>query len=79
MTKGTVMMEVFRIAPTAAYCGGAAYVAANNVEEAIATFCEEDYRKYEYEEASCKCDHVANMSYNINRPFVIFDDLYLKG
>ena len=31
-------MEVFRIAPTAAYCGGAAYVAARNVDEAIETF-----------------------------------------
>ena len=28
-------MEVFRIAPTALYCGGAAYVAARNTEEAI--------------------------------------------
>ena len=33
-------MEVFRIAPTAAYCGGAAYVAAKTTEEAIKTFCE---------------------------------------
>ncbi len=32
------MMEVFRIKTTAAYCGGAAYVAANDVEEAIKTF-----------------------------------------
>ena len=38
-------MEVFRIKPTAAYCGGAAYVAARHVDEAIKTFCEEDYRK----------------------------------
>ena len=47
------MMEVFRIAPTAAYCGGAAYVAARNVDEAIETFCENDYRKFEYEEGVC--------------------------
>lgn len=69
-------MKVFRIAPTKAYTGGAAYVAANNTEEAIATFCEENYRKFEYEDASCECNHVANMSYDINRPFVIFDDIY---
>ena len=42
-------MEVFRIAPTAMYCGGAAYVAARRVDEAIETFCENDYRKFEYE------------------------------
>ena len=71
-------MEVFRISPTAAYCGGAAYVAAKNTEEAIKTFCEEDFRKYEYEEGNCECNHIANMSYNINIPFVIFDDLYLE-
>ena len=71
-------MEVFRIAPTAAYCGGAAYVAARYVDEAIETFCEEDYRKFEYEEGICTCNHVANMSYDIDKPFVIFDDLYLE-
>lgn len=71
-------MEVFRISPTAAYCGGAAYVAARNVDEAITTFCEENYRKFEYEEGICTCNHVANMSYDIDKPFVIFDDLYLE-
>ena len=71
-------MEVFRIKPTAPYCGGAAYVAARYVDEAIKTFCEEDYSKFEYEEGSCECNHVANMSYDIDRPFVIFDDLYLE-
>ena len=71
-------MEVFRIAPTAMYCGGAAYVAANNVEEAIKTFCEDDYRKFEYEEGNCTCNHVDNMSYNTDKPIVIFNDLYLE-
>lgn len=71
-------MDVYRISPTAAYCGGAAYVAANNVEEAIKTFCELDYRNYEYEEGSCTCNHVANMHYDIDRSFVIFNDLYLE-
>ena len=72
-------MKVFRISPTAAYCGGAAYVAAKNTEEAISTFCEENYRKFEYEEGDCTCNHVTNMSYDIDKPFVIFDDLYLEG
>lgn len=71
-------MKVFRIIPTVAYCGGAAYVAANNAEEAIKTFCENDYRNYEYKYGECTCDHVVNMSYNIDKPFVIFDDLYLE-
>ena len=71
-------MEVFRINPTAAYCGGAAYVAAKNTEEAIKTFCENDYRKFEYEEGDCTCNHVANMTYSIDTPFVIFDDLYFE-
>ena len=71
-------MEVFRIAPTAAYCGGAAYVAARRVDEAIETFYESDYRKFEYKEGVCTCNHVANMSYDIDKPFVIFDDLYLE-
>lgn len=71
-------MKVFRIAPTAAYCGGAAYVAARNVNEAIETFCEKDYRKFEYEEGVCTCNHVTNMHYDIDTPFVIFNDLYLE-
>ena len=71
-------MEVFRISPTTAYCGGAAYVAARNVDEAIKTFCENDYRNFEYEEGNCECNHVSNMSYNIEFPFVIFDDLYFE-
>ena len=71
-------MEVFRISPTEAFCGGAAYVAARNKEEAIATFCEENYRKYEYENASCECNNVVNMTYSIDTPFVIFDDLYIE-
>lgn len=71
-------MDVFRIAPTIAFGGGAAYVAARRVDEAIETFCENDYRKFEYEEGICTCNHVANMSYDIDRPFVIFDDLYLE-
>ena len=71
-------MKVFRITPTKPYTGGAAYVAANDIEEAIKTFCEENYRKYEYEEGSCECNHVAYMSYDITVPFVIFDDLYFE-
>lgn len=71
-------MKVFRITPTAAYCGGAAYVAAKNTEEAINVFCELDYRKFEYEEGKCTCNYVANMTYSIDTPFVIFDDLYLE-
>ena len=71
-------MEVFRIAPTRAYCGGAAYVAARRVDEAIKTFCEIDYRKFEYEEGVCTCNLVTNMNHNIDTPFVIFDDLYLE-
>ena len=71
-------MEVFRIAPTRAYCGGAAYVAARRVDEAIETFCESDYRKFIYEVCYCTCNHVPKMSYDIDKPFVIFDDLYLE-
>ena len=70
-------MDVYRLTSTAAYCGGAAYVAARRIDEAIKTFCENDYRKFEYEECKCTCAHVANMSYDIDKPFVIFDDLYL--
>jgi hypothetical protein len=72
------MMKVFRITPTEPYTGGAAYVAANDVEEAIKTFREEEYRDYEYNYGNCTCNHVSNMSYDIDRPFVIFDDLYLE-
>jgi hypothetical protein len=71
-------MDVYRISPTALYCGGAAYIAARTTEEAIETFCENEYRKYEYEEGMCTCNHVANMSYDIDRPFMIFDDLYVE-
>ena len=71
-------MKVFKITPTDPFTGGAAYVAANDVEEAIKTFREEDYRDYEYDYGNCTCDCVVNMSYDIDKPFVIFDDLYLE-
>ena len=71
-------MEVFRIAPTAAYCGGAAYVAARRVDEAIKTFCEDDFRDHEYKYGECTCNLVTNMHHDIDKPFVIFDDLYLE-
>lgn len=71
-------MDVYRISPTKPWCGGAAYVAAKTTEEAINTFCENNYRKFEYEEGACECNHIANMSYDIDKPFVIFDDLYLE-
>lgn len=71
-------MEVFRIAPTAAYCGGAAYVAARSVDEAIETFCEDDFRDHEYKYGECTCNLVTNMHHDIDKPFVIFDDLYLE-
>ena len=70
-------MKVFRITPTEQYSGGAAYVAANDVEEAIKIFRENDHRDYEYEYGDCICEHVVNMSYNTDKPFVIFDDLWL--
>lgn len=70
-------MKVFRITPTEPYTGGAAYVAANDVEEAIKTFRENDYRDYEYKYGNCTCNHVVNMSYDTDKPFVIFDDLWL--
>lgn len=70
-------MKVYRISPTAAYCG-AAYVAANDVEEAIKTFREDNFRDYEYKYGNCICNCVTNMHYNIDKPFVIFDDLYLE-
>lgn len=71
-------MDVYRISPTVAHCAGAAYAAARRIDEAIKIFCENDYRKFEYEEGRCTCAHVANMSYDIDRPFVIFDDLYIE-
>lgn len=71
-------MKVFRIAPTTTYCEGTAYVAARSTDEAIETFCESERRKFEYEKGICICNHVANMYYDIDKPFIIFDDLYLE-
>ena len=71
-------MKVYRIFPTAIFCCGAAYVAANDVEEAIKTFCEDDFRDHEYKYGECTCNYVTDMSYDIDKPFVIFDDLYLE-
>ena len=71
-------MKVYRIFPTAIFCCGAAYVAANEVEEAIKTVCEDDFRDHEYKYGECICNHVYNIIYDIDIPFVIFDDLYLE-
>ncbi len=70
-------MKVFRITPTELGTGGAACVAANNVEEAIKTFREVQYRDYEYVYGECTCIHIAKMSYDTDKPIVIFDNLYL--
>ena len=39
---------------------------------------DESFLKFEYEEGICTCNYVTNMSYDIDKPFVIFDDLYLE-
>ena len=68
-------MQVFRIDPTASYTHGVALVAAKDTDEAIKTFCDSEFRDYEYDEYECTCNIIVGMDYNTKEPTVIFDTL----
>lgn len=68
-------MQVFKIEPKAPYTYGAAIVAARDSNEAINTYCSEEYRNYKYDEYGCKCDIVIGLDYKTNSPIIIFDKI----
>lgn len=68
-------MQVFRIDPTASYTQGVALVAARDTNEAIKTFCDSEFRDYEYDEYECTCNIIVGMDYNTKEPTVILDTL----
>jgi len=68
-------MQVFRIDPTTPYTFGCGLVAARDTEEAIKTFCNTEFRDYEYDEYDCTCKIIIGLDYDTDNPKLILDTL----
>ena len=67
-------MQVYKITPTTEYSYGCAIVAANNREEAIKTFRDDDdYNDFLYDDAKCVCNIIDKLDYDCSEPTVIVD------
>jgi hypothetical protein len=71
-------MQVYRIEPKDRYCGGSALIAAKSTDEAIKTFCFDEYRSYIYEEYNCTCNIIVGLDYDTSVPQIIFNDIYIE-
>jgi hypothetical protein len=69
-------MQVYKITPTTEYSYGCAIVAANNREEAIKTFRDDDdYNDMLYDDAKCVCNIIDKLDYDCSEPTVIVDTI----
>ena len=69
-------MQVYKITPTIDYSWGCALVAANNREEAIKIYKEDDERNaWEYDEFREVCNIVDKLTYDCVEPTVILDTI----
>lgn len=66
-------MQVFKIESRAPYIFGAAIVAARDSEEAIKTYCDNEFRTYIYDNYEFKCDIIVGLDYKTDSPILIFD------
>jgi len=71
-------MQVYRIEPHVQYGGGSALVCATSTEEAIKTFCSDEFRSYTYDENNCTCNIIVGLDYDITVPMVMFNDIYIE-
>lgn len=65
--------NVFKIVPQVNYAYGIALVAACTKNEAISTFCSDDYNEHQYNEFSCSCEMIPAMNYETAKPQVILN------
>lgn len=68
-------MQVFKIEPKAPYTYGAAIVAARDLEEAIKTYCSDEFRNYIYDEYKCECNIVVGLDYQTDNSALIFNKI----
>lgn len=68
-------MNVFKIEPTTSYSGGIGLVAARDLHEAIKVFCEDEYRKFEFDEYICTCNIILGLDFDTQEPKVIINSL----
>ncbi len=67
-------MQVYKIIPTTEYSYGCAIVAANNREEAIKTFKDDDdYNDFLYDDTKCVCNIIDKLNYDCSEPTIIVD------
>lgn len=69
-------MYCYKIEPHNGYSGGCAIVAAHNVDEAIKTFCKDEYNDYEYDMFHCTCNVVNGLHYDSETPKIVFNHIY---
>lgn len=69
-------MQVYKITPTISYSYGCALVAANNREEAIRIYKEDDEKNaWEYDEYKEVCNIVDKLEYDCVEPTIILDTI----
>ena len=68
-------MQVFKIEPKASYTYGAAIVAARDSEEAIKTYCSDEFRNYIYDECECECNIIVGLDYQTDNSALIFNKI----
>lgn len=70
-----MLFNVYNITPQVKYTYGCALIAAHSEQEAIETFCKDEYHKMIYEDYNCTCDIIPNMDYNSSNPCTIFNKI----
>lgn len=68
-------MQVFKIEPRAPYNYGAAIVAARDSEEAIKTYCSDEFGHYMYDDCKCECNIIIGLDYQTDNPTLIFNNI----
>lgn len=69
-------MYCYKIKPNSSGSGGCALIAAHNTDEAIKTFCKDDYNDWEYDLLNCTCNVVNGLHYDSETSKIIFNHIY---
>lgn len=69
-------MQCYQIKPTKQYCYGSAIVAARTVEEAIQTYCKQEYNSFLYDDCLCTTNLVYGLDFDTKESCIVIDNLF---
>lgn len=72
------MRDVYKVVPTAPYCGGAALIAATCANDAEIVFKSTDYNVYQFDYGICKVELINGIHSDKNNSEIIFNHIYLE-